>query len=218
MRQLNQVEQNHRKSNIEINGIPDDVDNESLKAAVVRIVNYVTDGNFTTGDVEACHRLGARFSPKPTIVRMRRNILETVKTNSKKLKNVDVALNFRKGTRIFIQDNQSPTMKKLAFNARCLKDEGVIQDTWFSNAAVRIKAAGKVHKVTHEMDLIKIAPKYGDFSFNTTFGCRVLYENPDFMDFVRMDRLDGVMQCNDSILDPEAIANSVRPLEDDENA
>ena len=147
---------------------------------------------------------------------MKRNILDDLKANAKKLKDADVALNFPIGTRIFVNENQSPSMKKLARNARNLKEDGMIEDTWFSNAAVKVKAAGKVHKITHEMDLVKIAPAYEDFSFDTGFSSRVLYENPDFMDICRMDRLVGAMSSS-KLLDPREIAESVRQIElDDE--
>ena len=211
-RQVNQVEANNRKSNIEIDGIPNEVDDESLKAAVLRIMNFVTEENYSFGDIEACHRLGSGHPSKPTIVRLRRNVIEKLKLNSKKLKGVDVALNFRPGTKIYIKDNQSPTMRNLAKNARSLKKDGIIDDTWFANAAVRVKVAGKTHKITHETDLIKLAPEYQDFSFDPSFGGRILYENPDFMDLVRMDKLYGVGR-KDSEFDPEEVANSVRPLE-----
>ena len=191
-RYINQVEQNHRKSNVEISGIPANVDDGDLKSAVVRIVNFITEGQYTHRDVEASHRLGGR-SPKPTIVRMKRNILDDVKANANKLKNVDVALNFPQGTRIYVNDNQSPSMKNLARNARFLKEDGLVEDTWFLNAAVKVKAAGQFHKITHEMDLIRIAPKYENFSFDTSFSSRVLYENPDYMGIARMDRLVGAM-------------------------
>ena len=210
-RQLIQVDQNHRKNNVEISGIPTYVDDASLSASVLRIVNFVTGDNYSSGDIEACHRLAAPFSPKPTIVRMKRNIVDSLKKNSWKLKGAAEALNFPPGCKIFINDNLSPVMRKLSNNARCLKTDGVIEDTWFSNAAVRVKTRGKVHKITHEMDLIKIAPNYQDFEFDTNFGCRVLYDNPDFMDIVRMDRLDGVPFGIDDF-DPEEIADSVREV------
>ena len=209
-RQLNQVEANNRKSNVEIDGIPDAVDEKSLRAAALRIVNFTTSGNFNMDDIEACHRLPGK-SPKPTIIRMRRNILDIVKLNSKKLKGVDEALNFPLGTKIYVKDNQSPTMRMLGSNARRLKADGLIDDTWYSNAAIRVKQNGMIHKVTHETDLIKIAPDYEGFTFDTSFGYRVLFENPDFMDIVHMDRLTGVSRKKSDDLDPEAIAQSVRP-------
>ena len=214
-RQLNQVEANNRKSNVEIAGIPRDIGDNSLKETVLRIVNFVTGDDYSIAEIEACHRLGGKHFPKPTIVRLKRNIIDKLRKNSSKLKGADVALNFRPGTKIFINDNVSPTMKFLARNARYLKEDGLIEDTWFSNAAVRVKVAGSTHKITHETDLIKIAPDYEDFSFDTSFGCRILYENPEMMDFYRMDRLAGVSR-RDSDFDPEEIANRVRPINDDD--
>ena len=96
------------------------------------------------------------------------------------MKNVDEALDFPIGTRIYLNDNQSPVMKDLA-----------------PNVAVKVKVAGEIHKITHEMDLVRIAPKYEDFSFDTGISSRVLYDNPDFMDIARMDRLVGAMANTD---------------------
>ena len=177
-------------------------------------MNYVTEENYSLSDIEACHRLGSGRTPKPTIVRLKRNVIDKLKLNAKKLKGVDEALNFRPGTKIFINDNQSPSMRILSKNARSLKSKGIIDDTWYSNAAVRVKVGGKIHKITHEIDLIKLAPDYEDFSFDPSFGNRILYENPDFMDLVRCDELYGVGRKNSEI-DPEATANSVRPLDGD---
>ena len=112
-----------------------------------------------------------------------------------------------------LKDNQWPAMIILASHARRLKEDALIDDTWYSNAAIGIRHAGKIHKVTHETDLLKIAYNYEDFSFDTAFGCRVLFENPDFMDLVRMDRLDGVSRRMSEVLDHEAIALSVAPVD-----
>ena len=211
-RQLNQVEANNRKSNVEIDGIPDSVDDKSLRDAALRVVNFTTGGHFQMDDIEACHRLPGK-APKPTIIRMNRYVLDFVKLNAKKLKGVDEELGFPPGTKIYVKDNQSPVMRMLGSNARRLKADGLIDDTWYSNAAIRVKLNGRIHKVTHEMDLIKIAPDYEDFTFDSSFGCRVLFENPDFMDIVQMDRLVGVSRKKSEDLDPEAIAESVKPLD-----
>ena len=99
--------------------------------------------------------------------------------------------------------------KIVHLNTWRLKEAGLVQDTWFSNAAIRVKAIDeKIHKMSPmKNDLIKIAPDYEDFSF----GGRVLFDNPEFMDIVSMDRLNGVSR-KDSNFDPEEIADRVRPL------
>ena len=60
---------------------------------------------------------------------------------------------------------------------------------------------------------VVLATNYEDFSLDSTFGCRVLFQNPDFMDVVRMDRLDGVTRRKSEVLDHEAIALSVGPVD-----
>ena len=190
-KRLNQIEQNHRKSNLEIDGIPADVSDEHLKGAVVQIINHIVDEEVTVGDVEACHRLQSKTEPKPTIVRMRRNIVDEAKFKSKNLRDVDVAVNLPPGTQVYVKDNQSPSMRMLSYNARLLKTNKLIQDTWFSNAFVRIKHNDKTYKISHEMDLVKLFPNFAGFNFDKGFCERVLFENPDVRDMLKMDALDG---------------------------
>ena len=114
---------------MEIEGIPDNAKDDALAEEVVKIVNFLTNDNITVSDVEDCHRLQSRTKPKPIIVRMKRNILAKVKKNAKKLKGVDIQLGFPRGTQLFVRENQSPNMKSLAYNARILKRNGIIEDT-----------------------------------------------------------------------------------------
>ena len=191
-KQVNQTEQNNRKNNIEIEGIPDNIRLDALPEVIVKIVNFLTDENISVSDVEDCHRLRSRIKPKPTIVRMKRNILMKVKKNAKNLKGIDTALDFPRGTQLFIRDNQSPNMKSLAYNARLLKQNGLIEDTWFWNAAVHIKTADEqYHKITHETDLHRLFKDFKDFTFDRDFCSRILYENPDFHELKKLDDLDG---------------------------
>ena len=159
-RQTNQNEQNNRKNNVE------------LKPLVAKIIDHITDNKFDVNDidVEACHRLPGKDKPKRTIVRMKRNILDEAMKNKAKLKDIAHALNMPRTTKIFINPNQSPNMKSLAFNARLLKNYGLIEDTWFNNAAVRIKCLdGAYIKVTHEMDLFENFPNFQHFTFDAEF-------------------------------------------------
>ena len=122
---------------------------------------------------------------------MKRNIIAKVKKNAKKLKDSATRLGFPNGTRLFIRDNLSPNMKTLAYNARLLKQEEIIEDTWFWNAAVRMKVGDKYYKVTHETDLHKMFHDFENFSFDTDFCSRVLFENPEFLEMREMDDLAG---------------------------
>ena len=213
-RQINQAEQNNRKNNVEISGIPDTITDEQLPVVVAQILDHVVeDEEISTNDVEACHRLSSKSSPKPTIVRMRRNLLEKAKRNSKKLKGVDVALGLPQGSKLFINENLSPRMKNLAYNARLLKNQEWIDETWFSNAAVRIKYGGKTFKITHETDLLYHFKEFPNFTFDKDFCMNVLYENPEAREMRQCDDLDGAWNdLVDPDGDPEGVANMVREV------
>lgn len=217
-RQVNQTEQNNRKNNLEIDGIPETVDSANLKSAVARILNHAATSEITENDIEAVHRIG-KTSPKSTIVRMRRNLVDEVKElpNKKKLRTAPSALNYPAGVKLFINDNLSPNMRTLAFNARVMKRQKVIADTWFSNAAVRIKKHDQqIVKVTHEIDLFENFPDFKQFSFDTS-----LYERSDDEDdMARYDTLEGNwdnfypddLQTNTSSLSPTNNASAFHPI------
>ena len=173
-KQANETEQQNRKSNIEIVGIPatfvQNKDEDKLKPIVVEILNHISVSEIGESDIEAVHRLKSKASPYPTIVGLKRNLVDEVKRkeNKKKLASVTTALGLPEGTKIFINENQSRNMKSLSYNARLLKREGLISDTWFSNAAVRVKKLDEdVVKITHEYELYKLFPEF-HFSFDTS--------------------------------------------------
>jgi hypothetical protein len=179
------IDQNHRKNNIELDGIPSTVGDADLTENVVRIFNDITHANITEKDIEACHRMPSKRNPKPTIVRASRNIIDKVRKNKKSLKDIAQRLNFPQDSKIYVNDNLSPNMRTIHFNARNMKKAGIIEDTWFSNAAVRIKLKnGENLVVTHESELYEAYPRFEGFSFDTEFFDRVLNADMDKMDDV----------------------------------
>ena len=181
-RQLNRVEQNHRKSNLELDGIPQSVTQDELKTTVVKIVNSISPTKIDVNDVEAVHRLPSKRNPQPVIVRMKRNHIDSVHSNRKKLKNVVESLDLQ-GSGIYVNHNLSPNMKSIEFNARKLLKDGLISGAWFSNMSVRVKCLnGKVLSIGHEFELYENFPGYENFSFDCDFYDRVL--NNDMIEAV----------------------------------
>ena len=198
-RQVNRVEQNHRKNNVEFAGITDNVPQEELAPTVVKIVNAVSDVKIDVKDVEAVHRLYSKRTPKPVIVRMKRNVIDSVRDNRKKLKDVANKLNIQ-GQGIFVNYNLSPNMKAIESNARKLLKDGVVSGCWFSNASVRVKCLnGKTLSLDHEIDLFEAFPCYEGYSFDTNFYDKVL--NDDLMD--QFNGFYGFGETNDDVLSVE---------------
>ena len=80
-KQLNRVEQNNRKNNFELDGIPQSIGQDEIAPTVVKIVNAISEKKIELNDVEAVHRLRSNRSPQPVIVRMKRNFIDTMFTN-----------------------------------------------------------------------------------------------------------------------------------------
>ena len=207
-RQINCTEQNNRKSNVEIEGIPSKIGHNDLKSIVARLLNHLSNSNITEGDIEAVHRINVKKQPQPTIVRMKRNLLDEIKSKEgrSKLKGIAEKMGFDRGTKIYVNDNLSPNMRNLAYNARILKRSKLIEDTWFANAAVRIRltpGASPV-KVTHEEDLFKLFPNFQGFSFDCDFFSRIREDN-EIDDYDHLDGYslhtpsDGDVEDNDEV-------------------
>ena len=190
-KQVNNTEQNNRKNNIEVDGIPSSVSDQDLRGVVAILFNHISESDITIADIEVAHRLQSKTSPKPTIVRLKRNLIAELKTKDArgKLKDIATRMNFPRGTKIFLNDNQSPNMRSLSYNARLLKSHHIISDTWFSNAAVRIKRTptSRPIKITHEKDLVDEFPSFEHFTFDMEFYDR----RRDEEDLVQYDDLRG---------------------------
>ena len=147
--------------------------------------------------MEACHRLKSRKTPAPTIVRTRRNIIDSVRKNKKNLKDIAARLNLSQGTRLFFNENLSPAMKNVDYNARKLEKEEMVASSWFNNASVRVKCHnGRVLLANHDIDLYEAFPNFQGFTFDTQLYDRVLNRDLEELEYVHY--IDG----NNDILQP----------------
>ena len=159
-------QQRSRRKNIEIAGIPNEVLDENLEKTVVSIINLsLEDENpLKSTDFDACHRLPAKNGPKPVIVRFvsrkRRNEVYAVRDD---LNNHNHArFGVEEGQRLYINQNLSPVMKKLAYYGRKLKRENVIVKTAsdYGMLKIKIKERGRWIKIKHEFDLRSYFPNF----------------------------------------------------------
>ena len=178
-RTMNLNQQNSRKNNLEIHGLPDNIQQTNLKSQIVKIVNAL-DIRCGEDDIEACHRLKSKFSPKPTIIRARRNLLEKIVDKRKEVNNIVTAVGLPQDTKIYVTNNLCPHMKSLAYECRLLKQKNRIKDTWSFNGVLKIKRLNDdIIKISHEVDLFKLFPDFVDFSFNKIFCQTAMVEQDD---------------------------------------
>ena len=77
-------------------------------------------------------------------------------------------------------------MRMLAYNARLLLRNELIAETWFFNAAVRIKLLnGKIVSINHESELYEQFPDFKLFTFDIDFCDRLVQDDIDDYDDLR---------------------------------
>ena len=164
----NSLEQYGRRNNLEITGIPDDVDDQKLEENVTEILNKI-DVNVSSKDVEACHQIGkSKSSSKTTTIRfVNRKHAKKALVNRKGLKNIDkTSIGLGKPHGIFINENLIPNNKKIAFHCRELKRNGRIDKIMSRDGIVQITSKnienGKKVKVIH---MNKLCDRFPDFDF-----------------------------------------------------
>ena len=113
-----------RLENIEISGIPTDVDDENLEEKVQQVLQK-KDVDVKRRDMAACHRLGK--AKKTTIVRFtNRKNADKVFKNIKKTKDAKFDDVLPRGSKVFINANLCPEYKDIFYKLKLCKQEGLI--------------------------------------------------------------------------------------------
>ena len=108
--------QYQRGTNLELHGIPNEINDEKLEVTVLGILNAI-DVPCNASHLQRCHRLpGKNGSSKPTIIKLtNQRYIDMAHKNKKLLNKTDLSSIDIKGN-IYINYNLTPKMKNLAFN------------------------------------------------------------------------------------------------------
>ena len=166
-------DQYQRRNNLEISGIPDNIEDDKLESMCIRIANniinepgepYNGDNEINHSDVEACHRLRTTNSNniKNTIIRFKnRKHCDSIYQNKKKIADLEIEELEDSVKSIYVNDNICSYYKELAAKCRRLKKRRKISDTWTSYGTVKIKLKdGITVTITHQNDLDRIFPDF----------------------------------------------------------
>ena len=158
---LNKKDQYNRRNNIEIQGIPSDISDDSLEN---KVIEMLVEAHIvaTKSDIEDCRRLGNGS----TIVRfVNRKFCNDILGKKFDLhKNIYKSkLSFANDTKIYVSENLNPYNQRLAWKCR------------------ELKRAKNIHKVWSMKDVIKIrrSPNERPYSIYNDDGIR--YLSPDFI-------------------------------------
>ena len=157
--------QHGRLEQIIISGIPARVDHGNLEGVCVEILNGIKDHDITPDDIAACHRLGKK---EDTILRfVNRKDAEDCLENRSKLKNLNKeAVGLDAESKIFVRENLSPFMNKLAYYCRVLKRKNLIDKITTYKGVVKIfmtiDNVRAVRVIGHKKDLENIFTNLDD--------------------------------------------------------
>ena len=145
--QLNQTNQYSRRSNIEINGIPENIRQQELETHIIKVL-LAMGIKVVLYDIVAVHRLGKVFNAKPRNVIVRfvnRKYAELAIKSSFKLSNVQNKLY----SKYYIVENLCPAMRRIFNRLYKLKKTKVINNVWTFNGQVFMKTSDDEHECTN---------------------------------------------------------------------
>ena len=157
--EINQTNQYGRRNNIEVCGVPNEINDCDLEDEVVEIFNCL-NVDVEKNDIEACHRLppSKKSRNKKVIVRFtNRKFAEKILKSKKELANM-----YRHKNKIFINENLNKHFQKLAWRCRSLKKAMVIHSYKFQNESFQIKvsAQDRSKKIISERELFNLFPDF----------------------------------------------------------
>ena len=165
--QIKQTEASFQHGRLEqmiVSGVPDSVPHEELEDRCISILNQIKEHPVVGREISACHRVGKK---NDIIIRfVNRKDVEDSLTNRSKLKDLDrEAVGLKPDAKIFVSENLSPYMAKLAYYCRTLRRKCLINKITTFKGVIKItRPVTPGHKpnspevIGHKHDLEKIFP------------------------------------------------------------
>ena len=162
---LNDQQQRSRRTNIEIHGIPDNINDNNLESVCIGVINQCVQVPFHQGEIDACHRLPSRNGgSKPVILRFvcrkRRNEVLFNSREGLKIDNKYFGQDHWGHTKIYINENLSPYFKSISYHCRQLLKTGKLAKIKSDYGVSKIKLTEESHwiKVNHDNVLMDLFP------------------------------------------------------------
>ena len=156
--------QHGRLNQIILSGVPADVKHEDLEEQSIKILNQIKIHKINERDVAACHRVGKNHD---TILRfVNRKDAEDTLSNRNKLKDLDRRLvGLDRDINIYVKQNLSPYMNKLAYYCRVLKRSNLVEKVTSFKGVIKVtRKVGPdgsrmvTSVIGHKQDLLKFCP------------------------------------------------------------
>ena len=162
--------QHGRLEQVVISGIPAEVEHKDLEEKSLRILNEIKNVQIQSRDIAACHRLGKK---NDTIIRfINRKDADDCFENRMKLKNINREEHgLAPGANIYIRENLSPYISKLAYYCRELKRREYIEKVTTFKGVIKIFRTVENSRMVksvigHKDDLLKFFPNLNEILTN----------------------------------------------------
>ena len=148
-----------RCEHLELTGIPETSDNNTLESTVLKIFQKL-EVNVDPSNVEDYHWISSKNGPKRVIVKVsKRKDASKTRSSKRKLKDMyltSVGIN----SPVYINDSLCTYYKMLWRKCKSLRMNKLIHSFWVTNGSIRLRAAdnGRTNLITHLSDLEKLFP------------------------------------------------------------
>ena len=148
-----------RCEHLELTGIPETSDNNTLESTVLKIFQKL-EVNVDPSNVEDYHWISSKNGPKRVIVKVsKRKDASKTRSSKRKLKDMyltSVGIN----NPVYINDSLCTYYKMLWRKCKPLRMNKLIHSFWVTNGSIRLRAAdnGRTNLITHLSDLEKLFP------------------------------------------------------------
>ena len=163
--ELYESQQQSRRSNLELAGIPNDICDDNLEATCIGILNNLVKECIQPSEVDECYRLPSEGT-KTTFIRfLGRKRPDEIKANKDMLNKIELKqFQIPDDTKLHLNDNLPPYYETILYCCRVLRREGKISKMETEDREIKIKLLnGKCwHIIRHKQMLIDLFP---DFEF-----------------------------------------------------
>ena len=165
------ISQYLRREMIELNPVPNDIDDNLLEEHVCKALSLVSS-HVIPNNLQACHRM--KRKDRVIVIFSNRKLQHKILLNKKNLKNKSQELtNLKFSGKLFVSESLCKENHALFYKCRQLKTAHKIHSTWFANGPINIKLNDnsrpkKIHHCTDIEKLLEI-DNLDEFLNNTSY-------------------------------------------------
>ena len=148
-----------RRECLELTGIPETSDNNTLESTVLKIFEKL-EVHVDPTNVKDCHWISSKNGPKRVIVKVsKRKDASKIRSSKRKLKDMDLT-SIGINNPVYINDSLCTYYKMLWRKCKSLRMNKLIHSFWVTNGSIRLRTVenGRTNVITHLSDWEELFP------------------------------------------------------------